>query len=97
MNPTNNQRKWSSTLFKPLEMSTIPGYPRQMPPKYEKWLPKFIGTDAINAKEHMRNFWALFHLYPINDDSKDLFMKLLSTTLYDASRCWYLSLSDGSI
>jgi hypothetical protein len=24
-----------------------------MPPKYEKWLPNFIDTNAISAEEHM--------------------------------------------
>jgi hypothetical protein len=78
-------------------MSAILGYPRQMPPKYEKWLPKFTGTDAISAEEHMSNFWAFFQLHPISDDAEDLVMKLFSATLYDASRRWYLSLPDGSI
>jgi hypothetical protein len=78
-------------------MSAIPGYPRQMPPKYEKWLPKFTGTDAISAEEHMSSFWAYFELHPISDDAEDLVMKLFSATLYDASRHWYLSLPDGSI
>jgi hypothetical protein len=41
-------------------MSAIPSYPRQMPPKYEKWLPKFTGTDATSAEEHMSKFWAFF-------------------------------------
>jgi len=58
-----------------------------MPPKYEKWLPKFIGTDAISAKENMSKFWAFFQLHPINDDAEDLVMNLFSATLYDASRC----------
>jgi hypothetical protein len=96
-NPVNNQRQWSSTLFKPLDMSPIPGYPRQMPPKYEKWLPKFTGTDATSAKEHMSNFWAFFQLHPISDDAKDLVMKLFSATLYDAAIRWYLGQTDGSI
>jgi hypothetical protein len=96
-NPTNNQRQWSSILFKPLDMLAIPGYPRQMPPKYEKWLPKFIGTNAISAEEHMSNFWAFFQLHCISDDAEDLVMKSFSTTLYDASSSWYLSLPDGSI
>jgi hypothetical protein len=96
-NPGNNQRQWSSTLFKPLDMSAIPGYPRQMPPKYEKWLPKFTGTDAISAEEHMSNFWAFFQLHPVSDDAEDLVMKLFSATLLDASRRWYHSLPDGSI
>jgi hypothetical protein len=96
-NPVNNQRQWSSNLFKPLDMSAIPGYPRQMPPKYEKWLPKFTGTDAISAEEHMSSFWAFFQLHPIADDAEDLVMKLFSATLYDAARRWYLGLPDGSI
>jgi hypothetical protein len=96
-NPVINQRQWSSNLFKPLDMSAIPGYPRQMPPKYEKWLPKFTGIDAIGAEEHMSSFWAFFQLHPIADDAEDLVMKLFSATLYDAARRWYLSLPDGSI
>jgi hypothetical protein len=93
----NNQRQWSSSLFKPLDMSAIPGYPRQMPPKYEKWLPKFTGIDAISVEEHMSNFWAFFQLHPVSDDVEDLVMKLFSATLLDASRRWYHSLPDGSI
>jgi hypothetical protein len=57
-NPANNQRQWSSTRFKLLDMSAIPGYPRQMLPKYEKWWHKFTDTDEISVEEHMRNFWA---------------------------------------
>jgi hypothetical protein len=78
-------------------MSAIPGYPRQMPPKYEKWLPKFTGTDATSAEENMSNFWEFFQLHPISDDDEDLVMKLFSATLYDAARRWYLILPDGSI
>jgi hypothetical protein len=86
MNLANIQRQWSSTLFKTLDTSAIPGYPSQMPPKYEKWLPKFTGTDAINAEEKMINFWEFFQLHPISDDDEYLVMKLFSATLYDASR-----------
>jgi hypothetical protein len=34
--PTNRAITLKGGLFKPLDMSAIPGYPRQMPPKYEK-------------------------------------------------------------
>jgi hypothetical protein len=78
-------------------MSAIPGYPRQIPPKYEKWLPKYTNTDATSAEEHMSSFWAFFQLHPIADDAEDLVMKLISATLYDVARRWYLVLSDGSI
>jgi hypothetical protein len=46
-----------------------------MPPKYEKWLPNFTGTNAINVEEHMSNFWAFFQLHPLSDDAEDLVMK----------------------
>jgi hypothetical protein len=55
-NPGVSQRQWPSNLFKPLDMTAIPGYPRQMPPKYEKWLPKFNGIDAIGAEECYPHF-----------------------------------------
>jgi hypothetical protein len=96
-NQANNQRQWSSNLFKPLDMTAIPGHPRQMPPKYEKWLAKLTGTDVTSAEEHMSNFWAFFQLHPVSDDAKDLVMKIFSATLLYTSRRWYNSLLDGSV
>jgi hypothetical protein len=49
-----------------------------MPPRNEKWLPKFIGNGEVSAEDHMSNFWAFFQLHPINDDVEDLAMKLFS-------------------
>jgi hypothetical protein len=96
-NQANNQREWSYKIFKPLDMTTIPGYPRKMPPKYEKRLPKFTGNDFFSAKDHMRIFWAFFQLHPISDDSEYLAMKLFSATLDDGARRWYNGLPDASI
>jgi hypothetical protein len=62
-------------------MSGIPGYPRQMPTKYEKWLPRFTGNDVVNIEEHLSNFWAFFQLNPMSDDAEDLVTKIFSTTL----------------
>jgi hypothetical protein len=67
-------------------MRNIPRYPRKMPPKYEKWLPKFTGNDVVNTEDHMRNFHAFFQLHPINDDAKELAMKLFFSTLHDGAR-----------
>jgi hypothetical protein len=68
-----------------------------MPPRYEKWLPKFIGSDEENAIKHMRDFYAFFQLHPISDDVEDLAMKLFSTTLHNNARRWYDGLPDASI
>jgi hypothetical protein len=83
--------------FKPLDMSEILGYPRQMPLRYEKWLPRFTGSDEENVEDHMSDFWAFFQLHPISDDVEDLAMKLFSATLHDNARRWYDGLPNASI
>ena len=95
-NPTMASQ-WDSGNFKSLDMSKIPGYPRQMPPRYEKWFPRFTGSDEVRADNHMDDFWAFFQLHPISDDAEYLEMKLFSTTLHGNSRKWYDDLPDASI
>jgi hypothetical protein len=89
--------QWDSGNFKPLYMSKILGCPLKMPPKYEKWLPRFTGSDGERADYHMSDFWALFQLHTISDDDEDLVMKLLSTTLYGNARELYDNLPNASI
>jgi hypothetical protein len=50
------QKPWVANVFKPSDMSAIPGYPRNMPQKLEKWLPKFSSNDVTSAEEHLDNF-----------------------------------------
>jgi hypothetical protein len=83
--------------FKPLDMSKIPGYPQTMPPKYEKWLPIFIGSDGERVDYHMVDFWSFFQLHPISDDDEDLVMKLFSSTFHGTARKWYDDLPIASI
>jgi hypothetical protein len=78
-------------------MSEILGYPRQMPPRYENWLPRFTGNDGVRVEDHMDNFWDFFQLHPINDDGRDLEMKLFSTILHGNARKWNDDLPDASI
>jgi hypothetical protein len=66
-------------------MKNIPRYARKIPPKYEKWFPKFTGNDVVNVEDH------------ISDDVEDLAMKLFSTTLHDGARRWYNGLPGASI
>ena len=73
------------------------GYPRQMPLRYEKWLPRFTGNDEVIVEDHMDSFWAFFQLHPISDAAEDLAMKLLSATLHGNARKWYDNLLDASI
>jgi hypothetical protein len=48
--------QWDPGSYKPLDMSKIPGYPRQMPPISKRWFPKFTGGNGEGAEFHMRNF-----------------------------------------
>jgi hypothetical protein len=89
--------QWYPRNFKHLYMSKISGYPRQMPPRYGKWLPRFTGSDGVRVDNHMDDFWAFFQLHPISDDVEDLEMKLFSTTLHGNAREWYDDLPDASI
>jgi hypothetical protein len=68
-----------------------------MPPRYENWLPRFIGNDGVIVEDHMDNFWDFFQLHPISDDVEDLAMKRFSATLHRNSRKWYDSLLDANI
>jgi hypothetical protein len=77
-NQANNQKQWSSKIFKPLDMKNIPGY--------EKWLPNFTGNDLVSVEDHMSNLWAFYQLHHISDDDEYLSMKLLPATLYDGAR-----------
>jgi hypothetical protein len=63
-----------------------------MPPKYEKWFPKFYGNDVTNVEENMSNFGAFFKWNLVDDEVEYSVMKLFSTTLHDTARMWYDSL-----
>jgi hypothetical protein len=45
-----------------------------------KNLPKFFGNDGTTIKENMSNFWDVFPLNPIDDESEYVVMKLISLT-----------------
>jgi hypothetical protein len=68
--------QWDPGNYKPLDMSKISGYPRQMPPISERWFPRFTGGDGERDDFHMDDFYSYFRLHPVNDDAKDVVMKL---------------------
>jgi hypothetical protein len=44
---------WEKDLYKPLNMSTIQGYPNAMPKESNKWLPKFPGNNVVTVEDHL--------------------------------------------
>jgi hypothetical protein len=101
MNPLMIRRvtsPWDPGSFKPLDMSKIPGYPRQMPPISKKrWLPGFTGRNGERADFHVNDFYSYFRLHPVADEAEDVVMILFANTLHGDARQWYYDLPDASI
>jgi hypothetical protein len=89
--------QWDLGNYKPLDMRKIPGYPRQMPPISERWLPRFTGGNGKRADFHMDEFYSYFRLHPVDDDAEDVVMKLFSTTLRGNAKKWYDNLPNANI
>jgi len=89
--------QWDFGNYKPLDMSKIPGYPQQMPPISERWLPRFTGSDGERADFHMNEFYSYFGLHPISDGAEDVVMKFFPITLHENAKKWYDDLLDASI
>jgi hypothetical protein len=89
--------QWDPGNYKPLHMSTIPGYPRKMPLFYKNWLPRFTGINGESLDYHMSKFWEFFQYRPVSDEAEDLVMKLFSASLHGGARRWYDNLPTASI
>jgi hypothetical protein len=78
--------QWDPGSYKPLDMSKIPGYPRQMPPISKRWFPKFTGGNGEDAEFHMREFYSYFVLNRVDDDAEDVVMKLFQRLFMEMLR-----------
>jgi hypothetical protein len=96
MKPTMTSQ-WDLGNYKPLDMSKILGYPRQIPRIEGRWLPRFTGSDGERYDFHMNGFYSYFGLHPIDDDAEDVVMKSFPTTLHRNAKKWYDDLPDASI
>jgi hypothetical protein len=89
--------QWDPGNYKPLDMSKILGYPQQIPPIKERWLPKFTGSDGERAYFHVNKFYSYFGLHPVDGDAEYVVMKIFPTTLHGNAKKWYDDLPDASI
>jgi hypothetical protein len=89
--------QWDPGSYRPLDMSKIPGYPREMPPHYEESLPCFAGIKRECPEFHMMRFWNFFRRFPVDNEAEDLVMKLFSASLHGEARRWYDDLPAASI
>jgi hypothetical protein len=50
-------KPWVKNVYKPLNMTSINGFPHALPDKYNKWLPKFTGNNVITVEKHLLDFY----------------------------------------
>jgi hypothetical protein len=89
--------QWDPGNYKPLDMSEIPGYPRNMPPRYKDFLPHFASIKGECPESHMTRFWEFFEYFPIDDEAEDVVMKLFFASLHGEARRWYDNLPVANI
>jgi hypothetical protein len=83
-------RPWSNSLYKPLNMATIPGHPNTMPKESHKWLPKFIGNNVVTPEEHLEAIGVAMEDNGI--EHEDVVMKLPAMSLDEDAKKWYKGL-----
>lgn len=93
--PNTMDKPWLIAAFKPLDVSKFPYTPHSLLEKYDEWLPKFNGMNAINAEKHMHELYWVVRAKLIMEE--DVVMMLFSLTLERNVRDWYLTLPQGSL
>jgi hypothetical protein len=88
---------WVKNVYKALDISRIQGSPHDMPEKYNKWLPKFVGNNVITVKDHLARFYDVVGEAKVPQDHEDVVMKLFSLSLEEDVKVWFRGLNDGSI
>ena len=84
-------------LFKPLDFTTIAGYPHQIPDKATEKVPSFHGNDAITAKSHLLFFVQCYAKWRHNVNFEDVKMRLFALSLEANAFEWFTNLADNSI
>lgn len=86
---------WLSVAFKPVDVSRFPNAPNRLPIKYEEWLPKFNGSDAITTEKHKYEFYWVIDGRLIEEE--DIVMMLFALSLEGSVNKLYLDLPKGSL
>lgn len=63
--------------------------------EYQKYMPKFTGTEGVTAKEHLESFYSYADDLDISED--DVWMRVFVQNLDGEDRKWFRELSLGSI
>jgi hypothetical protein len=88
---------WVTNVYRPLDMSRIQGFSHNMPNKYNEWLPKFSGNNAIIAQEHITTLYNVLGEHGIPNENEDVVMKLFSLSLEENAKSWYNGLPTNNI
>ena len=84
-------------LFKPLDFTTIVGYPHQIPDKAIEKVPSFHGNDSIIAKSHQLFFPQCYSKWCHNVNFEDVKMGLFALSLEAGALEWFSNLVYNNI
>jgi len=63
--------------------------------EYQKYMPKFTGTEAVTAEEHLESFYSYADNLDISED--DVWMRVFVQSLDGEARKWFIELPHRSI
>jgi len=92
--PSDTWSPWAKYVYKPLDMTNIPGSPHKIPKDFKEWLPIFSEEDLITTEDHLNAF---LHALEPYDQHEDVWMWLFSYTLLKKAKEWYDSILPGTI
>lgn len=87
---------WLTDTFKPLDTSVIQGAPHALPQKFNDWLPKFFGINAITTKVHLSAFFVGLE-DNVDGVHEDVSLKLFVKFLEREPSLWFERFLDKSI
>jgi hypothetical protein len=61
------------------------------------WFPRFPSRDRERTDFHMNDFYSYVGLHLVDDDVKDLVMKIFPTTFHGNDKKWYDDIPDSSM
>jgi hypothetical protein len=86
---------WAYSIYKPLNMATIPMYPNNMPKESHKWFSKFIGNNFVTPEE---NIDVIGLSMEDNDiEHEHVMMKLLAMSLDEDAKKWFKGFFDNHL
>lgn len=88
------QERWYAGVYAPLNLSGIPGYPNENPPRWAEHLPRLCG-DTYLVAHHVVSF--MDYISKLNVEHEDVTIIMFSHSLMGIAYDWFHSFGKGEI